>query len=33
MLDYKNKIFNIYNGFEDNSKPQQLRGANKFYLH
>jgi len=32
-LYYKNKIFNIYNGFEDNSKPQQLNGKNKFYCN
>ena len=30
-LYYKNKIFNIYNGFEDNSRPQQLKGENIFY--
>jgi ubiquitin C-terminal hydrolase len=33
MFDYKNKVFDIYNGFEDNSKPQQLRGENKFYCN
>ena len=32
-LYYKNKIFNIYNGFEDNSKPKQLKGENKFYCN
>ena len=32
-LYYKNKIFNIYNGFEDNSKPQQLKGENIFYCN
>ena len=32
-LYYKNKIFNIYNGFEDNSKPRQLMGENKFYCN
>jgi ubiquitin C-terminal hydrolase len=33
MFDYKNKVFDIYNGFEDNSKPQQLRGENQFYCN
>ena len=33
MYDYKNKEFDIYNGFEDNSKPQQLKGENQFYCN
>jgi len=33
MYDYQNKLFDIYNGFEDNSKPQQLRGENQFYCN
>ena len=32
-LYYKDKIFNIYNGFEDNSKPKQIMGENKFYCN
>ena len=32
-LNYKNKIFNIYNGLEDNSKPKQLIGENKYYCN
>ena len=31
MFDYDRKVFNIYNGFEDNEKPQLLKGDNKFY--
>ena len=33
MFDYKGKVFNIYNGFEDNEKPQELKGDNKFYCN
>ena len=33
MYDYRNKVFDIYNGFEDNSKPQQLMGENQFYCN
>ena len=33
MDDYKNKPFNIYDGFEDNQKIQFFRGDNKFYCH
>jgi len=33
MFDYKNIVFNIYNGFEDNSKPQLLTGENQFYCN
>ena len=33
MFDYKNKEFNIYNGFEDNQKPNLLRGDNQFYCN
>ena len=33
MFDYEFKEFDIYNGFEDNSKPQQLRGENQFYCN
>ena len=33
MYDYKNKEFDIYNGFEDNSKTQHLRGENQFYCN
>jgi ubiquitin C-terminal hydrolase len=33
MYDYTNKVFDIYNGFEDNSKPQQLMGENQFYCN
>ena len=33
MYDYTNKAFDIYNGFEDNSKPQQLMGENQFYCN
>ena len=32
MLDYKNKIFDIYDGFEDNLKPQQLRELINFIV-
>ena len=33
MFDYNRKVFNIYNGFEDNEKPQLLKGDNKFYCN
>ena len=33
MFDYNNKVFDIYNGFEDNSKPQLLTGENQFYCN
>jgi len=33
MFDYKNKTFNIYNGFEDNQKPNLLSGNNQFYCN
>ena len=31
MFDYNKKVFNIYNGFEDNEKPLLLKGDNKIY--
>ena len=31
MVDYHRKVFNIYRGFEDNEKPQLLKGDNKLY--
>ena len=30
MFNYNKKVFNIYNGFEDNEKPQLLKDKNKF---
>ena len=30
MSNYKKKVFNIYNGFENNEKPQLLSETNKF---
>jgi ubiquitin C-terminal hydrolase len=33
MFDYRKKEFNIYNGFEDNQKPNLLRGDNQFYCN
>jgi ubiquitin C-terminal hydrolase len=33
MYDYVGKIFNIYNGFEDNQKEQTLSGDNKFFCN
>ena len=33
MCDYDKRVFNIYNGFEDNQKPQELYGDNKFYCN
>ena len=32
-VDYKGKIFNIYNGFEDNQKISLLTGDNQFYCN
>ena len=33
MFNYKGKIFNIYNGFEDNQKMSLLAGDNQFYCN
>ena len=33
MFDYNRKTFNIYDGFRDNEKPQDLKGDNKFYCN
>ena len=33
MFDYKGKIFNIYNGFEDNQKMSLLAGDNQFHCN
>ena len=33
MVDYADKIFNIYNGFEDLQKVQELKGDNQFYCN
>jgi ubiquitin C-terminal hydrolase len=33
MYDYKNKPFNIYDGFEDNQKIQLLKGDDKFFCN
>jgi len=33
MFDYKDKIFDIYNGFEDNQKMSLLTGDNQFYCN
>ena len=33
MYDYKDKEFNIYNGFEDNRNPSLLCGDNQFYCN
>ena len=33
MFDYKGKIFNIYNGFEDFQKMSLLTGDNQFYCN
>ena len=33
MVDYAGKIFNIYNGFEDLQKAQELKGDNQFYCN
>ena len=33
MFDYKGKEFKIYNGFEDNQKPNLLLGDNQFYCN
>jgi ubiquitin C-terminal hydrolase len=33
MFDYKKKEFNIYNGFQDNQKPNLLSGDNQFYCN
>ena len=31
MFKYKNKRFDIMNGFKDNEEPQELKGNNKFF--
>ena len=33
MCDYHKKDFNIFQGFNDNQKPQKLSGDNKFYCN
>jgi ubiquitin C-terminal hydrolase len=33
MFDYKDAIFSLYNGFEDNEKNQELKGDNQFYCN
>ena len=33
MVDYADKIFNIYNGFDDLQKVQELKGDNQFYCN
>ena len=33
MFNYHKQIFDIYKGFENNEKPQLLKGDNKYYCH